>query len=82
MALLCPFCYYVCPACSNFVGLLVTLSFLPFSGLSSYPYLIKVGGALTFLGFEVVHVPFSYELAPHGRFYYGVGMDEVLHSAL
>ena len=41
-----------------------------------------MGGALTFLGFEVVHVPFSYELAPHGRFYYGVGMDEVLHSAL
>ena len=80
MAVLCPFSY-VFPACSNFVGLLVTLSFLPFSGLSSYPYL-KVGGALTFLGFEVVHVPFSYELAPHGRFYYGVGMDEVLHSAL
>ena len=38
-----------------------------------------VVGALTF--FEVVHVPFSYKLAPHGRFYYGVGLDEDLHSA-
>ena len=51
---------------------------MPISVLSSLSSLYG-GGCANFS--EVVHVPFSDKLAPHGRFCYGVGLDEVLHSA-
>ena len=52
---------------------------MPIFVLSSFPFLFG-GGFANFC--EVLLAPFSDKLAPQGRLCHGVGLDEILRSAL